>query len=192
MKTKITILITILTISCTAIAQNFTDINKKNQDKKSNNKLSLHISTNRDSCYYVEDKLKVSIIFRNNSYIPVFIDGNMPIWQMESKCTEIIQLNLFQDSCTYYNNNILNHKNLPKKYCLTHWNPLKTHMFFSFSSLISCKYIWEDLKKVIFSDTPYFDNTDFGVYSLQALYINDSRDTVFSNIINVDYLFYEE
>lgn len=153
--------------------------------KLSNNDLTIELSSKTDTCYYSKDKIVISIEFKNNGLSSLRIDKNMPVTTKDiHERGDAIKLNICHDNKFYIHAPPDGKEAMSKKCKLFREETLKINSLINFRQLAT-KTKMDTITNIIASK---IDNKDFGVYQLQALYIINTNDTIFSNWITINYL----
>ncbi|MCK9449820.1 MAG: hypothetical protein M0Q41_12700 [Bacteroidales bacterium] len=155
-------------------------------DKKKllHNDLTVQLSSRTDTCYYSDDKIVISIEFKNNGLSSLRINKNMPVTTKDIHERDAIKVNICHDN-KFYEYAFLDGKEaMPRKCKLPKDKTLNINDIINFRQLAT-KTKTEAITNI---STSKIDNKDFGVYQLQALYIMNTNDTIFSNWITINYL----
>ncbi len=164
----------------------FTNIFGHQGDRKEslNNDLTIHLSSSTDTCYYFEDKLGISIEFRNKGVSSFKINKNMLVTTKNIHESNIIKVNICHDN-KFYEYAFLDGKEAMPKKCKLFKN--KT---LEINSVIELRQLIPNTKTKAITNisTSKIDNKDFGIYQLQAFYIMNVNDTISSNWITINYL----
>ena len=177
-KFSIAIALSMYFISCASIS-----IKERNEKKIDN--FTLHVSTELDTCYYLTDRIIAFVEIENKKKFLLKIEEDIEITTQyrnyNNNKKPIIQLNIFHNDSLYNHAYTEGRGGMSKIIRLIN-KPLKTNYMIMFRQLTSKTGI----ESIPTLDNK-IDNKDFGVYTLQALYIH-SNDTVFSNSITIHYL----
>jgi len=148
--------------------------------------LNLQISSNDDTCTYLKDRLTVTLRLRNNDLIPVWVNRDMPVIldQVHRNTGERIVVRILNDSLLYVPTYLPGRDVVwRKRGLLTKVNTLVKKTTIRFRHIAN-----EEMLHIRSSFTEMVDNRNFGTYTLQAFYINNFNDTIFSNTIQIKYL----
>lgn len=154
------------------------------EKKLLNNDLTVKLSSNTDTCYYSDDKIVISVEFKNKGLSSLRINKNMLVTTKDIYEREAIKVNIWHDNKFYEYAFFDGKEAMPKKCKLHKDETLKINTIIKFRQLAPKTRI-EAITNI---STSKIDNKDFGVYQLQALYIMDTNDTIFSNWITINYL----
>ncbi|MDD3702329.1 MAG: hypothetical protein PHC55_11940 [Bacteroidales bacterium] len=163
-----------------------TNIFSHQVDKKKllHNDLTVQLSSRTDTCYYSDDKIVISIEFKNNGLSSLRINKNMPVTTKDIHERDAIKVNICHDG-KFYEYAFLDGKEaMPRKYKLSKDKSLYINDIINFRQLVTIT----NTETITNISTSKIDNKDFGVYQLQALYIMNTNDTIFSNWITINYL----
>ena len=149
-----------------------------------NNDFTVQLSSRTDTCYYSDDKIVISIEFKNNGLSSLRINKNMPVTTKDIHERDAIKVNICHDNKYYVYAPPDGREAMPKKCKLSKDETLKINDIINFRQLAT-KTKTEAITNISKSK---IDNKDFGVYQLQALYIMNTNDTIFSNWITINYL----
>lgn len=161
------------------------DLSKDNKINRGNG-LSIQISSKDDSCTYLKDRLTVTIKIRNNDFLPVWVNRDMPVIldQVHRNTGERIVLNIMHDSMLYVPTYPCGRDVVwRKRGLLTKANTLIRKTTIGFRHIAN-----EEMLRKRSSFNELVDNRNFGTYTLQAFYINKFNDTIYSNTIQIKYL----
>ena len=154
------------------------------EKKLLNNDLTVHLSSKPDTCYYSEDKTVIFIEFKNKGLSSLRINKNMLVTTKDIHERNAIKVNICHDD-KFYEYAFLDGKEaMPKKCKLPKDETLRINDIINFRQLATKTRI-EAITNI---STSKVDNKDFGTYHLQALYIMNTNDTIFSNWITINYL----
>lgn len=157
---------------------------QENNKELINNDLTIHLSSNTDTCNYSEDNIVIYIDFINKGLASLKINKNMIVTSKDNHIRDAIKINICHDN-QFYEYAFLDGKEaMPKKYKLSKNKTLKISDIIKFRQLATKT----NNDAITNFSTSKIDNKDFGVYRLQALYIMNTNDTIFSNWITINYL----
>ncbi len=151
------------------------------KEKLLNNDLTIQLSSETDTCYHSDGKIIISVKFKNNGLSSLRINKNMLVTTHDIH-KDAIKVKICHDN-KFYEYAFLDGKEaMPRKCKLRKLKTLQINDIIHFSQLVTKT---EDITNI---RTSKIDNKDFGAYQLQALYIMNTNDTIFSNWITINYL----
>lgn len=161
-----------------------TNIFSHQEDSKEvlNKGLTIQLSSETDTCYYSEDEIVIYIEFKNEKFRPLIINRNMIVSTKDLLSIDVIKLKIWHDNKLYERGYLDGKPAMPQKRILFKNRTLKI------SSLLSFRSLTEKIEGIPDYSKLKKSNEDFGAYQLQALYITNTNDTIFSNWITINYV----
>lgn len=158
---------------------------KKNEVHNSNiegcrNKLSVQLLPYETNLCEDSAVWNYQIVVSTNSIIPISINGNLRIGTSQMEERESIWIRIVRNDSIYVSFFIEGRESLPKKKIITKLNPLRLKDNINFNNLINRGINNFSVKQKHF-------NKDFGSYQVQAVYVTNNKDSVFSNIVDLQY-----
>jgi hypothetical protein len=159
---------------------------KKNTERK--NKLNLILTIDKDTCYYDNSLIKLSLSLINNKNFPFFVRNSMPVSSI-NKANEMLLINIQKDDKFYVHASSIIDKNVSiSKFMILKNKPYKRHYILQTNKLIEKKQADSLILKLGAKYYKMVDNKAFGRYKVQVIYLNPKIDTVYSNIVNITYI----
>jgi len=154
------------------------------QDNKTQiNDIKISLYSNVDTCYYSNDRIVISVKFNNNGFSALKINKNTLVTTKDIQKIDVIKIYIRHDGNLYEYAFLDGKEAIPKCYNLS------MKKSFEIKDIINFRQLATKMKidAITNFSTTKIDNIDFGIYQLQALYIKNSNDTIFSNWITVSY-----
>lgn len=146
--------------------------------------ISIFLDSNIDTCYYSNDRIMLSIKLENISSSTLRINKNIPVTTKKILEHDNIRLNIIHNNIAYEYAFLDGKDEMPKECNLFEKKSMIITDIINFKQLVTKT----EIEKITNISATKIDNVDFGAYHLQALYVRNSNDTVFSNWLQVQYL----
>jgi hypothetical protein len=110
---------------------------KKNTERK--NKLNLILTIDKDTCYYDNSLIKLSLSLINNKNFPFFVRNSMPVSSI-NKANEMLLINIQKDDKFYVHASSIIDKNVSiSRFMILKNKPYKRHYILQTNKLIEKK-----------------------------------------------------
>lgn len=159
-------------------------LNSQKEWEKIPHGLTIHLTSDVDTCLYSIGRIVLSIEFRNNRKFCMKLNKNIHVTTHDIRTHDHIKIDIRYHENLYEYAFLDGKEAMPQAYFLFNKKSLELKEVINFRSSV----IKKEKGPIIKHGTTNIDNVNFGVYQIQAQYITHATDTIFSNLITVNYV----